>query len=182
MTGKIALDVAASQPNTVYALIEAVGDENGLYRSDDAGATWRHVSNQKGLLNRPFYYTYVNVDPKNPEMLIAVSYLRMGPWEHTGMSVAAVTRQQFLDDATNNIGETFLATGLTCCRCHDHKFDPMPTRDYYRMQAVLAPACGWAIFVSTIARISSGMVHMPLPICALPRNPVSMPMSTFQSS
>lgn len=80
------------------------------------------------------------LDPKNPEMLIAIGYLRMGPWEYTGMSVAALTRQQFLDDATNNIGEAFLATGLTCCRCHDHKFDPMPTRDYYRMQAVLAPA------------------------------------------
>lgn len=80
------------------------------------------------------------LDSGNPEMHIAVGYLRMGPWEHTGMSVAIVTRQQFLDDATNSIGETFLATGLTCCRCHDHKFDPMPTRDYYRMQAVLAPA------------------------------------------
>jgi len=79
------------------------------------------------------------LDSDDPEMLIAVSFLRMGPWEHTGMSVAAVTRQQYLDDVTNSVGETFLATGMTCCRCHDHKFDPIPTRDYYRLQAVFAP-------------------------------------------
>jgi mono/diheme cytochrome c family protein len=77
--------------------------------------------------------------PADPEMLIAVSFLRMGPWEHTGMSVAVITRQQYLDDVTNAVGETFLAAPMSCCRCHDHKFDPLPTRDYYRLQAVFAP-------------------------------------------
>ena len=79
------------------------------------------------------------IDPEDPEMLIAVGYLRMGPWEHTAMSVAAETRQLFLDDATNSIGETFLSIPLRCASCHDHKFDPIPTRDYYRIQASLAP-------------------------------------------
>lgn len=74
-----------------------------------------------------------------PDQLIAVGFLRMGPWEHTGMSVAAVTRQQFLDDVTNSVGVTFLAHELRCASCHDHKFDPIPTRDYYRMQAIFAP-------------------------------------------
>jgi hypothetical protein len=55
------------------------------------------------------------------------------------MSVAAVTRQQFLDDVTNNVGVTFLGQELRCARCHDHKFDPIPTRDYYSMQAIFAP-------------------------------------------
>ena len=73
------------------------------------------------------------------ELLVATGYLRMGPWEHTGMSVMALTRQQFLDDVVNSVGETFLGTTLRCCKCHDHKFDPMPTLDYYRMQAVFAP-------------------------------------------
>jgi hypothetical protein len=79
------------------------------------------------------------LDARDPESLIAIGYLRMGPWEHTGMSVAAVTRQLFLDDVTNAVGTTFLALPLSCCRCHDHKFDPLPTRDYYRVQAVFAP-------------------------------------------
>jgi mono/diheme cytochrome c family protein len=79
------------------------------------------------------------LDPDDPQMLIAVGFLRMGPWEHTGMSVAAITRQQYLDDVTHAVGVTVLAQGLRCARCHDHKFDPVPTKDYYRLQAVFAP-------------------------------------------
>ncbi len=75
---------------------------------------------------------------KNPELLIATGFLRMGPWELTGMEVAKVARQRFLDDVTQSVGETFLAQALQCCRCHDHKFDPLPTRDYYSFQAVFA--------------------------------------------
>jgi hypothetical protein len=77
-------------------------------------------------------------DEWNSELLVAVGFLRMGPWEHTGMSVAAVTRQDFLDDVTHSVGVTFLGQGLRCTRCHDHKFDPVPTKDYYRLQAVFA--------------------------------------------
>lgn len=78
------------------------------------------------------------INPDDPEMLVAVGMLRMGPWEQTGMSVDKVTRQQFLDDVTDMIGQAFLAHPLQCARCHDHKFDPIPTRDYYRIQAVFA--------------------------------------------
>jgi hypothetical protein len=76
--------------------------------------------------------------PEDPEALIATGFLRMGPWEHTGMTVAAVTRQQFLDDVTHAVGVTFLGQGLRCASCHDHKFDPIPTKDYYRVQAIFA--------------------------------------------
>ncbi|TWT63418.1 DUF1549 domain-containing protein [Rubinisphaera italica] len=72
------------------------------------------------------------------ESLIAAGFLRMGPWEHTGMSVAKVTRQLFLDDITDTVGQVFLAQPLQCCRCHDHKFDPIPTRDFYSMQSIFA--------------------------------------------
>jgi len=76
--------------------------------------------------------------PKDPEALIAVGFLRSGPWEHTGMSVAAVNRQLFLDDVTHNTVQTFMALSLGCAKCHDHKFDPIPTKDYYRVQAAFA--------------------------------------------
>lgn len=75
---------------------------------------------------------------KDTEMLIATGFLRMGPWEHTGMSVAKVTRQLFLDDVVSSVGQVFLAHALQCAKCHDHKFDPVPTRDYYSMQAIFA--------------------------------------------
>jgi len=72
------------------------------------------------------------------ELLIAVGFLRMGPWELTGMEVPKIARQRFLDDVTDITGQVFLGHMLQCARCHDHKFDPVPTRDYYRVQAAFA--------------------------------------------
>lgn len=92
------------------------------------------------------YHTFIReqiagdeINPADPEMLVAAGFLRMGPWEHTGMSIEAETRQLFLDDVTNIVGETFLSLPLGCAKCHDHKYDPIPTKDYYSIQAVFAP-------------------------------------------
>ena len=62
----------------------------------------------------------------------------MGPWELTGMEVPKIARQRFLDDVTDAVGQVFLGHMLQCARCHDHKFDPVPTRDYYSVQAAFA--------------------------------------------
>ena len=78
------------------------------------------------------------LEPENPEMLVATGYLRMGPWEHTGMMQKVVSRQLYLNDVTNNVGQSFLSLPLRCARCHDHKFDPIPTRDYYRFYSIFA--------------------------------------------
>ena len=78
------------------------------------------------------------IDRSDPENLIATGFLRMGPWEQTGMSVFKETRQQWLDDITDSVGQTFLGHALQCAKCHDHKFDPVPTRDYYSMMAVFS--------------------------------------------
>lgn len=78
------------------------------------------------------------IDPNNAENVIATGFLRMGPWEQTGMSVFKETRGQWLDDVTDTVGQAFLAHSMLCCKCHDHKFDPIPTRDYYRMMAVFS--------------------------------------------
>ena len=72
LIGKIDIDIARSQPSTVYALVEAPSPEAGLYRSDDSGTSWKMVSNPgdaSRLLARPFYYTYVDVDPKNADIV-----------------------------------------------------------------------------------------------------------------
>lgn len=76
--------------------------------------------------------------PRVSERLIATGFLRMGPWEQTGMSVFKETRGQWLDDVTDTVGQAFLAHSMSCCKCHDHKFDPIPTRDYYRLMAVFS--------------------------------------------
>ena len=54
------------------------------------------------------------------------------------MEVPKVARQRFLDDVTDSVGQVFLGHMLQCARCHDHKFDPVPTRDFYRIQAAFA--------------------------------------------
>ncbi|MFK7820902.1 MAG: PSD1 and planctomycete cytochrome C domain-containing protein [Planctomycetaceae bacterium] len=78
------------------------------------------------------------IDPNDPEKRIATGFLRMGPWEQTAMSVFRVTRQQWLDDVVDSVGQSFLGHPLQCAKCHDHKFDPVPTRDYYSMMAVFS--------------------------------------------
>jgi len=78
------------------------------------------------------------IDVSDIENRIATGFLRMGPWEQTGMSVFRVTRQQWLDDVVDSVGQTFLGHALQCAKCHDHKFDPVPTRDYYSMMAVFS--------------------------------------------
>ncbi len=72
------------------------------------------------------------------ELLVASSFLRMGPWD-PAMVKKPQARQIFLDDVVNAVGQTFLSTTMRCLKCHDHKFDPLPARDYYRMYAVFEP-------------------------------------------
>jgi len=67
LIGKIDLSVSADMPNRVYALVETTDPNEGLYRSDDYGESWQLVSNQAGLMNRPFYYTNVTADPTDAD-------------------------------------------------------------------------------------------------------------------
>jgi photosystem II stability/assembly factor-like uncharacterized protein len=69
LIGKIDLAVTPADPNRIYAVVETTDPHEGLYRSDDRGETWRLVSNQAGLMNRPFYYTNVDADPKDPDVV-----------------------------------------------------------------------------------------------------------------
>ncbi len=48
-------------------------------------------------------------------------------------------RRDVLNDVVGTTGSVFLGMSLGCARCHDHKYDPIPTRDYYRMEAFFAP-------------------------------------------
>ncbi|MCX5768100.1 MAG: hypothetical protein NTZ43_12850 [Gemmatimonadetes bacterium] len=66
--GRSNVAISAAAPNRIYALIEAK-PAGGLYRSDDAGATWTLVNGAQNLWTRPFYYTTLQVDPKNPDVV-----------------------------------------------------------------------------------------------------------------
>ena len=75
--------------------------------------------------------------PNEPDAWIATGFARLGAWD--GMSKEPEKqRQDFLNDATDAMGSVFLGVTIGCARCHDHKYDVITQRDYYRMQAFFA--------------------------------------------
>ncbi len=68
--GRIAVAIAPSSPNILYSVIESeTAETKGLYRSDDAGASWKRTNGDFELTVRPFYFSRIVVDPRNPEVL-----------------------------------------------------------------------------------------------------------------
>lgn len=73
------------------------------------------------------------------ELRVATGFLRAGPAHVVGGNQdPAVTRQEWLTEAVGGVGSAFLGITIGCARCHDHKFDPLPQKDYYRLQAFFA--------------------------------------------
>ena len=67
--GKIDLAVSSVDSSILYAIIEAPEGEQGLYKSINQGKSFEHISDDIRLVNRPFYYTNVEVDPTNPNIV-----------------------------------------------------------------------------------------------------------------
>lgn len=67
--GRIAIAVAPSNPKILYSVIESK-EKKGLYRSDDAGNSWTFMNGDFELTVRPFYFSRIVVDPKNPDVLV----------------------------------------------------------------------------------------------------------------
>jgi hypothetical protein len=75
--------------------------------------------------------------PGDPDALIAMGFNRN--WiDETNAAALYTRRQETLDDMTTVTGETFLGMTFGCARCHNHKFDPILQKDYYRLQAFFA--------------------------------------------
>jgi photosystem II stability/assembly factor-like uncharacterized protein len=70
---RIGIQVAPSQPNTVYIVAEIPDLQGSFWRSDDYGDTWRVVNKDPNVNFRPFYYSDIRVDPNNPETVYSLS-------------------------------------------------------------------------------------------------------------
>ena len=76
--------------------------------------------------------------PGDRDALIATGFNLLGP-DMTDASDQAQRRHNTLNDMTDTTGLAFLGLTVGCARCHDHKFEPIPQVDYYRLQAFFAP-------------------------------------------
>ncbi len=89
------------------------------------------------LAGDELYFT-AKPEAQNPDLLVATSYFRAGIYEYNNRDVRGQW-QRMLEDITDTSADVFLGVGLQCARCHDHKFDPLLQKDYYRFQAFFAP-------------------------------------------
>ena len=83
--------------------------------------------------------------PDDPQATVALGFLAAGPWDESSLrDIREDTRDRQIaryldrDDMLTTVMATFTSTTVHCARCHDHKFDPIPQRDYYALQAVFA--------------------------------------------
>jgi hypothetical protein len=75
--------------------------------------------------------------PDDPEALLATAFNRHFPDEYNARNLEQ-RRQEILNDLTDTTAQVCLGLTFGCARCHDHKFDPIPQKDYYRLQAFFA--------------------------------------------
>ncbi|MBY0528387.1 MAG: PSD1 and planctomycete cytochrome C domain-containing protein [Gemmataceae bacterium] len=72
------------------------------------------------------------IEPVTPEGIIATGYYRLGVWDDEAVDHTQALYDD-LDDIVATTGQVFLGLTVNCARCHDHKIDPFPQKDYYKM-------------------------------------------------
>jgi hypothetical protein len=121
--------------------------ESDGYKADDYRETaWRYRDYVVNALNadKP-YNRFVQEQlagdelfPGDVEARTATSFLRCGIYEYNNRDVAGQW-DGILNDLTDVAGDVFMGVGVGCARCHDHKFDPVLQKDYFRLRAFFAP-------------------------------------------
>ena len=120
--------------------------ESDGFKSDvDRPNAWRYRDWVIEALNADMSYNTIvaqqlagdEIKPGNHDAFIATGFNRNFPFEDNKM-VPGLNRQLILDDVTDTTASVFLGLTVACARCHDHKYDPISQRDYYRLQAIFA--------------------------------------------
>jgi hypothetical protein len=126
------------------------GESQGFERDKPRDHAWRYRDYVIRSLNadKP-YDRFVReqiagdvLSPVTPDGVTATGFLVCGPWDEVGNEQQGAlsrrrVREEELEDMVAAVGQTFLGLTLNCARCHGHKFDPIPQRDYYRVKAAL---------------------------------------------
>ena len=82
------------------------------------------------------------LEPVSRESIAGTGFLVAAPWDDVGHSQQSATmrarvRADEMEDVVGTVAQTFLGLTVNCARCHDHKFDPILQKDYYRLKAAL---------------------------------------------
>lgn len=117
-------------------------ETNSFERDGAKPHVWRYRDYVISSLNedKPFdVFTHEQLagdelEDVTPESLIATGYYRLGAWDDEPADPELAAYDD-LDDVITTTGQVFLGMTLNCARCHDHKIDPVPQRDYYRFLA-----------------------------------------------
>jgi hypothetical protein len=121
---------------------ESDGYNEDAYRAD----AWRYRDYVVRALNTDKPYDRFlteqlagdELEPDDPKLRVATGYFRLGPYEHNQRNVRGQWAD-ILNEITDVTGEVFLGLSVGCARCHDHKFDPILQKDYYRLEAFFTP-------------------------------------------
>lgn len=121
-------------------------DSNGYERDAEKPFVWRYRDYVINSLNndKPFDRFVMEqiagdeLPDRSADSVIATGLLRLGHWDDEPADPAA-DRYDQLDDIVSTTGQAFLGLTIGCARCHDHKFEPLSTRDYYSLVAIFNP-------------------------------------------
>jgi hypothetical protein len=93
----------------------------------------------------------------NPDGIVATTMLSIGQW---GGIDRKKRMADIVDDQIDTIGRTFLGLTLACARCHDHKFDPLTTKDYYALAGIFYSSR----VISDMVYLSHGTERLRIPL------------------
>ncbi len=118
------------------------GETNGYERDSAKPFAWRYRDYVIDAFNRDKPYDRFvreqldgdEIDPGSAEAMVATGYYRLGIWDDEPAD-RPLARYDELDGIVSTTGQVLLGMTVNCARCHDHKADPIPQRDYYRLLA-----------------------------------------------
>ena len=141
-TGRIALAVSPQNPDVVYALITAAGDESGFFRSADRGATWTRQSNYDAV--DPQYYGEIYADPHQFDRVYAMD-VRVQVTEDGGKSFRATSWEMHVDNHAlafdpTDVNHMLVGNDGGLYETHDRgrtwrHFTNLPIAQFYRVTA-----------------------------------------------
>ena len=117
-------------------------ETNGYERDSDKPYVWRYRDYVINAFNNDKPYDEFikeqlagdELNSVSPETIIATGYHRLGVWDDEPAD-RKLARYDYLDDIVSTTGQVMLGMTIGCARCHDHKIDPISTRDYYSFLA-----------------------------------------------